>query len=385
MPTLRHMDINIRKEYLKVDIQETLKTYTTIKKWAYILHDKDDTSPHYHIYVHFGKTSVDTAVVAKWFQLGFVDKHGVEQTGENFIEKIKGKGTDALLYLIHGQSDQRFKYQYSPDEVIANFDWVTEVNNAKIIGDFENYSYAQMLQYINTLPISEKAKTYTQLEKLWKIHCQTLTLQTDRELEVVFIQGKPGTGKTYYAKKMLTSLGYDFAISSSSNDPFQDYLGQKAIILDDFRDKDGSYDDGGFSFADFLKIIDNNTMSSVKSRFSNKVFNGKMIVITTPKPLCYWYTQQRMAQDDGLKQLYRRIGLYVIVERDTIFLYNQIDDNGKPTGVPQRFKNEIPELIKKTVKKTDFGAVFASICETETYLPTPTAVPISMEQEELPF
>jgi hypothetical protein len=66
-------------------------------------------------------------------------------------------------------------------------------------------------------------------------------------------------------------------------------------------------------------------------------------------------------------------------------LHNQIDDNGKPTGVPQRFKNEIPELIKKTVKKTDFGAVFASMCETETYLPTPTAVPISMEQEELPF
>lgn len=382
---LRHMEIVTDKDKLSVDIQQTVMKYKTIKQWAYILHDQDDTRPHYHIYLNFHPSSADTKDVAKWFQLGYTDDKGVEHSGEQFIEKVKGRKTDVLLYLIHGNDSQKFKHQYSPDEVVSNFDFESEIATAKIIGDFENHSYAQMLQYINTLPISEKAKAYTLLEKLWKIHCQTLTLQTDRELEVVFIQGKPGTGKTYYAKKMLTSLGYDFAISSSSNDPFQDYLGQKAIILDDFRDKDGSYDDGGFSFADFLKIIDNNTMSSVKSRFTNKVFNGKMIVITTPKPLCYWYTQQRMAQDDGLKQLYRRIGLYVIVERDTIFLYNQIDDNGKPTGVPQRFKNEIPELIKKTVKKTDFGAVFASICETETYLPTPTAVPISMEQEELPF
>ena len=32
-------------------------------------------------------------------------------------------------------------------------------------------------------------------------------------------------------------MNLDYCISSSSNDPFQDYLGQKAIILDDLRDK----------------------------------------------------------------------------------------------------------------------------------------------------
>ena len=90
--------------------------------------------------------------------------------------------------------------------------------------------------------------------------------------------GEKGTGKTTYAKRMLDKLGYDYCVSSSSNDPFQDYLGQDAIIMDDLRDD-------VFGFADILKILDNHTSSSYRSRFSNKVFNGKMIVITTVIPL----------------------------------------------------------------------------------------------------
>ena len=133
------------------------------------------------------------------------------------------------------------------------------------------------------------------------------------------------------------------------------------------------------------RIPDSDTESRPSCQRRPRQSSGHAHPPYPPKPLCLWYTQQRLAKDDGLKQLYRRIGLYVIVERDTIFLYNEIDDNGKPTGTPQRFKNEIPELIKKSAKKTDFGKVFASICETETWLPTPTAVPIPMEQEKLPF
>ena len=104
---LKHYEIVIYKDYLKVDIQKTLKEYKTIKKWAYILHDKDDTDPHYHIYVNFGGQSVDSALVAKWFKLAYTDENGVEHSGENFIEKIKGRSSDALLYLIHGNDTQK--------------------------------------------------------------------------------------------------------------------------------------------------------------------------------------------------------------------------------------------------------------------------------------
>lgn len=259
---------------LKVDIQATCMKYATIKKWAYILHNADDTRNHYHIALHFGGASVDTKQVAQWFELGYTDENGVEHTGENFINKVKGRWTDVILYLTHGNDSQKNKHQYSPSEVRANFDFETEIQSSKILGDFEHYSYAQMLQYVDSLPISEKAAAFSKLRKLWELQCQILTLNSDRQIQVIFITGIGGSGKTYYAKKLLTSQGLDFCVSSSSNDPFQDYVGQKAMILDDIRD-------WWFSFEDLLKILDNNTSSSVKSRFSNKVFNGEMIVLTS--------------------------------------------------------------------------------------------------------
>lgn len=83
MPFLKQMEIVTDVDKLNVDIQETIMKYQTIKQWAYIIHDKDDTRPHYHIYLNFGGSSVDTKAVAEWFKIG-----------ENFISKVKGRRTD---------------------------------------------------------------------------------------------------------------------------------------------------------------------------------------------------------------------------------------------------------------------------------------------------
>lgn len=339
---LRQMEIVTDKDKLNVDIQSTCMKYKTIKQWAYILHDKDDTRPHYHIYLNFGNSSCDTAMVASWFEIG-----------ENFISKVKGRKTDMLLYLTHGNDTQKNKHQYAPEEVKANFDFVTEIKNAEIIGDFDNHSYAEQLQYVNKLPVSEKVKVYTRLEKLWKLYCQTALLNPERKIDVVFICGKAGTGKTFYAKKMLKNMGYDFCISSSSNDPFQDYLGQQAIILDDLRDR--SFE----NMEDLLKILDNNTASSVRSRFTNKVFNGKIIVITSTVPICYWYPLMKSNNNDSLDQLYRRITCYIEVSKDIVTVYNDgVGNDGKPKGVGVIYDNELIFADFVENDKTDFTKVF---------------------------
>ena len=353
---LKHCEIVQDADKLKVDIQATCMKYQSIKKWAYILHDKDDTRPHYHIYLNFGTSSISTTDIAKWFDLKYEDEKG-EHTGENFISKIKGRATDMLLYLTHGQADQKFKYQYLPTEVHANFDFTQEIEKAKIIGDFDNYSYAQMLTYIKTLPLDEQIPSYNKLEKLWRIHCKWLCLQSNRDIEVVFIYGEAGTGKTTYAKKMLERLNLDFAISSSSNDPLQDYMGQKAFILDDLRDET-------FEFNDLLKMLDNNTRTSVKSRFENKVFNGKMIVITSPVPINRWYKglNTRNTYYDKLDQLYRRISTYIIVSHKHIEIYDGVENNGTLKKQLNVLPNIlIKNLIKKQSKKTQLGELFEEI------------------------
>lgn len=342
---LKHCEVESRVEYFNCDIQETIKSHKTIKKWAYILHDKDDTAPHYHIYLNFGSSGVDTKEVAGWFGLQ-----------ESQVSKVQGRAVDMLLYLTHGNESQKNKYQYSTSEVVANFDFEVEIEKSKILGDFNKYSYAQQLQYVNSLPVSEKTTAFSKLEKLWRLHCQWLTLTTDRNIDVVFICGKGGTGKTYYAKKLLSSLGYDYCVSSSSNDPFQDYLGQKAIILDDLRDK-------SFEFEDLLKILDNNTASSIKSRFSNKVFNGLMIILTSTVPLHYWYFDYRTNSNDTLNQLYRRIGCYVNITEDEIAVYEEVGDDGKPKGPGKFYKNELVKKAKEEKQKTNFTTFFDKICE----------------------
>ena len=343
MPNLRQMEIVTDVDKLNVDLQATLMKYRTIKQWAYIVHDKDDTRAHYHIYLNFGTSSVDTALVASWFQIP-----------ENFINKVKGRKTDMLLYLTHGNDSQKNKYQYSPKEVVANFDFETEITNASIIGDFKNFSYAEMLQYANTLPISEKIKALTQLEKLYKLECHCQALNPHRDIQVMFISGKSGTGKTYYAKKLLESMKYDYCISSSSNDIFQDYKGQRAIILDDLRDTD-------IEFAELLKMLDNNTQSSVYSRFQNKVFVGKMIVITSSVPLQFWYREMRYNRREDLIQLYRRIGSAVVVTETEVRLYESLNEDGSLIGVPTVYENEIPKLKREQKKKFDFKSAFDNL------------------------
>lgn len=84
-----------------------------IKRWAYILHDKDECRGHYHIYLDFGDTKVSSAMVSWWFDIDAV-----------FIEKLKNnvKPKDFLRYLIHDYENQRSKHQYAPSEIVANFD-----------------------------------------------------------------------------------------------------------------------------------------------------------------------------------------------------------------------------------------------------------------------
>jgi hypothetical protein len=110
-----------------------------------------------------------------------------------------------------------------------------------------------------------------------------------------------------------------------------------------------------------LKILDNNTASSVKSRFSNKVFNGKLIIITSTVPLEHWYHEYRYNMADTLSQLYRRVTSYVHVTEDIVRLYDSIDERGRPQGIPRVFVNEINGVRGKKKERTDFGAAFSSM------------------------
>ena len=338
---------------------DTIKRYKTIKKYALICHDKDYNesgaleSPHYHIYLNFGRASVNFDDVARWFNLE-----------PQYVNKVIKTGS-ILDYLTHSNDSQQFKHQYSPDEVVANFDFVKEAEIERTFGDFEHYSYAQQLVYVHSLSPDKQLKYYSELKKRWQLECEYRSLNPDRDIDVVFIYGKGGTGKTYYAKQLLGKMGYDYCISSSSNDIFQDYKGQWGIILDDIRDR-------SLEFEDLLKCLDNHTASSMFGRYNNKVFDGKIIVLTSSVPPRFWYrdlikststySTQKYSSED-LNQFYRRISCYIEMTDETITVYNHgLDDKGLPKGIGQQFTNGVSKIRKEKRKKTDFCSFFTEMC-----------------------
>lgn len=354
----RHCEVILQaSSYTQKDIEKSISEYKTIKEWAYILHDKDKNEkgavlPHFHIYLWFG-VGVDFNQIAGWFN-----------TLPQNVEKVKTSKKAILKYLTHQNAPA--KYQYPKEEVISNFDIeaiTSEKSPFNRFADFENYSYAQHLIYLkNEVDDNLKLKGHEILKKHWLLHCDYLDTKGDRKMKVIFMEGVAGSGKTTFAKQLSTTLKKDYYISSSSNDPLQGYKGQKVLILDDCRDST-------FPFNDLLKILDNNTSSSVRSRYQNKMFNGDIIIITSVVPLRKWYQGiDSKISDESLNQLYRRISEYYKLTKNTITAFENVDDNGDPFIEVKSVKNFILAQFEKPSKALSiFSEVMAEFEKDEKF------------------
>lgn len=222
-----------------------------------------------------------------------------------------------IQYLVH--------YNH-PDKV--QFEWSQIVTNDKNLEKYkirDKISTKGKLEELLLLIDSGKVKEYNLIEHCTQdiyIHNKKQILDAlefkrwqimsdkNRNISVLFFEGDTGTGKTTFAKDYCKKLGLSFCISSSSNDPMQDYKGEDVLILDDLRPD-------AFKFHDLLKILDNHTGSTVRSRYSNKAFTGSMIIITSSLPLDDWY---RGVEEDK-EQFHRRISCRLVFDKNIITNY----------------------------------------------------------------
>lgn len=150
-----------------------------------------------------------------------------------------------------------------------------------------------------------------------------------REFEVVYITGAAGSGKTTAAKYYAEQLGLDFFVSGGGDDILDGYNMEQCIILDDYRG-------GVMKFSEFLKFIDNNTNSSISSRYHNKdISNCRLIVITSINPPSGLYSRlKEEGQEEPIEQLYRRLNhhFFKIDEEGAIVEYTLTVDKSERTG-----------------------------------------------------
>lgn len=124
----------------------------------------------------------------------------------------------------------------------------------------------------------------------------------ERNLEVVYFTGPSGCGKTTVAKYFSDKLGFDYFVSGTGDDFLDGYDKEECLILDDFRA-------GSMKFMELLKMLDNNTNSSVHSRYVNKdLSNCKLIILTSVFPPNELYAKlTEEGNKEPKEQLYRRL------------------------------------------------------------------------------
>lgn len=387
----KHYWFSVTEEYLKsqdVNILNVLMSYKTIKKWAYVFHDRDvytlkdemiDSSrkagekkpSHYHVYCNFGNQSVDHEYFASLFK---INPHSVK--------RIESTAANCLLYFVHGTAEAiaEGKYRYSWSDVHHSTNWTPQVlaESVQYIGHFEHFSYKEQIDKVHKIQdTQERIKMQKLLDDALSVELKYRGTMVDRYMQVMFVTGETGSGKTTFARQFIEKLNYfdivpkeywrkapndkehpfrhlDYGVSGASNDVFQSYNGEDAYILDDMRDN-------SFCFTDLLKFLDNHTNSLIKSRHVNKCFIGVLLIITSSLPLCDWYRGANSPGNEALRQLYRRINTYVEVTKKDITFYNKIADDGRPYGYFRVMENKTSDYYKDKPAKIDLTDIAFSV------------------------
>lgn len=277
------------EKHLKLEKIKEALTHSTIKKYAYILHDRDTYTEadltnqqdkiekcksqgkeykgkiltkndigkkkpnHYHIVLSC-PNKIELITIANWFGLQpFMIDIAVGKKGQNaFI--------DCCRYLTHEELKQRElgKQVYRYDEVISstNFDFAKEMKKINQFRDDFGEDIDKTQAYYRY--VSEGMKTLDEIHDedidFYNSHLTTLEkLRNDYMLKRAtlpkvrinyYIQGNTGLGKSELAKALARSLSpsfndrYSFFKAIKGKFPFEKYEGQNVIIWDDFRPYD---------------------------------------------------------------------------------------------------------------------------------------------------
>lgn len=322
-----------KAEEVKEVLIDRLEGYQQVLHYAGIVHDKDidpmtkePVKTHMHVIVEFaGDTVYKTAAGFIGIEPQCFEKiHQKRLYGQKWVSDLGG----GLAYLTHKNAPD--KHQYDDDEVFATEGWNWKARRDDSERYKKTYDIGWVIEKIQAGEITEAnitqyvgIETYVKYSKQINLAFDYLrkqqSLNHNRSLTVIYLQGEKGSGKTTLAKEFCERQGKSYLITGGSNDVFEGYAGQEAIIIDDARPDT-------FNAEEWLKILDNNTSSLARSRYHNKQINADYIILTSTIDLMNFFSG--FYREDP-KQLFRRIKLWFVVRKDFIEIYEYHSSDGR--------------------------------------------------------
>ena len=308
--------------FTKEQIQQILEDWTKTKFFYYYMieHSADPDNIHYHIVIAFTRTSQ-----AKFSQIKDKFPYGQITNCEYGVKAC-------VQYLVH--MNDPAKHQYSWEDVITNsperlalykvpgkatLDMKTQdILNKIISGQIREYQ-------INLIPADIYLKHSSKIKAAFEYRQQLLISNPNREVMVVFLQGPAGIGKSTFCKEWAKNKS--ICLSSSSNDPWQDYKGQTIFV----------YDDCNFAHTkieDLLKAWDPHNNTTISARYKNRLFMGDTIFVCSNTPITEWYRYSPMPLRAALLRRISHVldfDYYPIPENDASAYYtvNELKDTGE--------------------------------------------------------
>lgn len=238
-------------------------SHKTIKRWAYIAHDKDhysdadfDDNPnhtvdmvkpkHWHIVLETSQNAMDSLTIAKWFKIP-----------ENFVDCPKGAGAflDCVEYLTHEDARQNElldKYRYPDEEIKANFNFREELDKRaeRLIRYGKDMDERGAMRYdilYKGMTLNQAFKRnrevlsqfYSEMTKARSLYLEHMPVP-DTRINFYVWSKRGGDGKGLASRALARSLYPDMEddeifFNFNKDTRFNGYDGQPVIIWNDFR------------------------------------------------------------------------------------------------------------------------------------------------------
>lgn len=328
-------------EYLNLSINEICQRLIDdkdVKDFGLIVHDKDvkEDNPlerseeHLHAFINFKQQKslqyVSRLMSDEENRIDFFNRDTVPDKNER----------NGFLYLLHRTKGSAHKHQYNIDELILppNSDlkkritkweknyqsFLSKTGNNKrkqvVKQHLESYTnllfdYDELEQKLTSLELAQNSTLIKNIDELRikKKHADYVKNERYKDKKVIYIYGPSGVGKSRLSKRIAYNFvdnNEDVYVTSSNRDPFQNYIDEKVIILEEFRATTGIAENELFQLLDKT-----NSTFSAGARYKDKLLMPELVIINS----IHAPTEILSAERLNKMQLYRRLDAVICIDK----------------------------------------------------------------------